>query len=844
MNAPHSPHPDPMSNIQSPGPGADGIEGVETTTITDGIYIGKPLLRPEDARLLTGRGQYVDDVRFPDAVHCAFVRSPHAHARILAVATGIAQKMEGVLRVITARDWDDAGLGELTIVHPMPFSDGRPMNSATRPLFARDRVRHVGDIVAAVIAETREQAQDAVEAVTVDYEDLPCVVDVRDAVSPGAPLVHEQFGSNLVFDVKKGDEAKTLAALAGAAKVVELKITNQRLAANPIEPRAYTCRHEPSDDRYTLYGCSQQPHYLRRWLAVYALFIPEHKLQVISPNVGGSFGIKGNFPVEVATVVWSAKLVGRPVRWTATRSESLMSDTQARDHYSEAKMGFDADGRIVALYVDTLAALGGYLSNFAPSIPGNSYPQTITGLYKTPNLYFRVRGVYTNTVPVDAYRGSGRPEATLVNERLLENGARELGLDVVEVRRRNLLSRTDFPYRNLSGRTYDSGDPPALLGKLLEISDYQALRAEQAKLRQQGVLMGIGLACFLDKAGTGPSANLASRGGLHGGYESAVVRVHSDGRVSVFAGTHCHGQGHQVTYAAIAAQTLGIAIEDISVHEGDTDKIPFGNGTWGGRSVSVAGSAILKAADQVRAKATRLAAHLLQCPVSELQYQGGVFRSPASGEEKSFRQVADAAYHGANLPQDEGFTPGLEATAFHDPPDSNDPQAMHLAVVLVDESTGAVKLDRYFAVDDCGVVINPMIVEGQVQGGLAQGIGQALMEQVVYDRESGQLLTGSFMDYAMPRADNMPLLRTDFIETPAPSNPLGAKGGSESGTIGAPAAISNAVMDALWSRGVRHIDPPLVSERVWRALRDAVPQPSSLPARQVPSSQLHPEVRS
>ncbi|WP_233836759.1 xanthine dehydrogenase family protein molybdopterin-binding subunit [Paraburkholderia sp. ZP32-5] len=816
-----------MKAIYSDGAGTDSavaeqrVIGIEPAEVAGTQYIGKPLLRPEDRKLLTGQGQYVDDVQLRDMAYCVFLRSPYAHAKILDIDTSEARALAGVLRVITAADWAEAGLGELTVVHPMPFSDGKPMNTATRPTFAKDRVRHVGDIIAAVIAETRDIALQAVELIQLDFEELLSVTDVSRALDNDAPLVHEQFGTNVVFDVRKGDAQATEAALASAHKVVELVLPSNRLAASPIEPRSYVCSYDAGDERYTLYAQSQQPHYLRRWLAVYALFIPEHKLQVISPAIGGSFGIKGNFPAEVSTVVWASRLVGRPVKWTSTRSEALMSDTQARDHYSVARMGFDADGRIVALYVDTLAALGGYLSNFAPSIPGNSYPQTITGLYRTPNLFLRVRGVYTNTVPVDAYRGSGRPEACWVNERLVENGARELGIDTVALRKLNLIDAADFPYPAPSGRRYDSGNPKLLFDKLLDIADYPSLRARQAALRQRGVLMGIGLACFLDKAGTGPSANLASRGGLHGGYETVVVRVHTDGRVTVFAGTHCHGQGHRITYAAIAAERLGIPVDHITVLEGDTDKIPYGNGTWGGRSVSVAGSAIFRAAGEVKDKAARLAAHLLGCKPEALTYEHSVFSVEGTDKRISFAQVADIVYHGANLPKDGSITPGLEATSFYDPPDSNDPQAMHLAVVIVDPETGVVKCTDYFTADDCGTVINPMIVEGQVHGGLAQGLGQALLEQVVYDRDSGQLITGSFTDYALPRADCMPNLHTTLIETPAPSNPLGSKGGSESGTIGAPAAIGNAVVDALWHLGVRHITTPLTAEKVWSAIQQA-----------------------
>jgi carbon-monoxide dehydrogenase large subunit len=791
--------------------------GLDATRNNNG-YIGKPLRRREDVRFVRGQGLYVDDVTLPGLAWCAFVRSPHAHARIASLSTRTAAARPGVLLTLTADDWAKAGHGELTVVHPMPFGDGRPMNAAPRPAFARGKVHHVGDIVAAVVAETRFAAEDAADAVEVAYDPLPAVTTSRDAVAPGAPLVHEQFGSNLVFEIERGDRRQAEAALAAAAKVVELNLNNNRLSANPIEPRAYLCDYDATRDRYTLYATTQQPHYLRRWLSVYTLHIPEHKIRVISPDVGGGFGVKGNFAVEVSTVVWAAQLLRRPVKWTATRTETFLSDAQARDHDTIARMGFDRDGRIVAMQIDTLAALGGYLSNFAPSIPGNSYPQTVTGLYKTPVLHLRVRGVYTNTVPVDAYRGSGRPEATWTNERLIELGARELGIDVVEMRRRNLIARSEFPYSAPGGRVYDSGDPPALLDQLLTIANYAALRREQAGLRARGVLLGIGLAAFVDKAGTGPSANLAKRGGLHGGWESAIVRVHSDGKVTLFAGSHSHGQGHEITFCQIAADRMGLPIEDLRLVEGDTDQIPFGNGTWGARSASVAGTAVYRAAGKVVDKAQRFAAQLLECAEGDVDYARGTFKVRGTDRTIAFAEIADVAYHGAVLPA--GCSPGLEVTEFYDPPDTNDPQAIHLAVVVVDAETGAVQLRAFYAADDCGVVINPMIVEGQVHGGLAQGIGQALTERIVYDRASGQLLTASFLDYGMPRASDLPAFHTTFIATPAPSNPLGVKGASESGAIGAPAAIGNAVIDALWHLGVRDITLPITSETVWRALHD------------------------
>ena len=786
------------------------------------MYVGQRLRRREDDKFLKGRGRFVDDIEPAGTAHITFVRSPHAHARIRGIDPAAAAALPGVLKVLTAADWQAAGLGSLTCVHPMPFSDGRPMNEVLRPALASGKIHHVGDVVAAVIAEDRYGASDGAEAVAVDYEPLPAVTDIARSLDADAPVLHDRFGSNLVFEIERGDRRATAAAFARAHHVVSMTLDTHRVAGCPLEPRAYLSEFDGATGDITLWATSQTPHYLRRWLAKYALFVPEHKLRVISPDVGGGFGLKTHFAVEVATVVWASMLLKRPVKWTSTRAEALMSDAQARDHHTRARMAFDEDGRILALEVDTIAALGAYLSNFAPSIPGNSYPQTVTGLYTTPNLHLRVRGAYTNTVPIDAYRGSGRPEATFVNERLLENGARELGIDVAEIRRRNLIPAEAFPYTTPVGRPYDCGDPPALFDKLLEIADYEGLRAEQKRLRDEGVRMGIGIACFLDKSGTGSSRNLASRGGLHGGFESAIVRVHSDGKATVFVGSHSHGQGHDTTFCQIAADRLGLPIEDIALVEGDTGSIPFGNGTWGSRSLSVGGIAILKAADKVIDKARRLAAHMLECAEEDLLYEEAVFSVRGTDRRLGFEDVADAAYHGAVLPTDGSMEPGLEETVFYEPPDTNDPQAMHLAVVLVEPRSGKATVRDYFTADDCGNIVNPLIVEGQVVGGLAQGLGQALMERVVYDRgAAGQLFSGTLMDYALPRASDMPGVRMTFQETPAPSNPLGVKGGSETGTIGAPAAIGNAIVDALWDLGVRHVPQPYTPDAVWRALEDA-----------------------
>lgn len=785
------------------------------------MYFGKPLKRVEDFRFLAGKGRYVDDMQRPGMLFAAFVRSPHAHARIHSVDFSAAVALTGVVRVLTIEDWEQAGLGELVCVHPMPFSDGRPMNEILKPIFTKGKVCHVGDVVACVLGETKAAAMDGAEAVNVEYESLPANSQTARALDEDAPVLHDEIGSNLVFEIEKGDAGEVEAAFASAHHVTEMTLDSNRVAGSPLEPRVFLSEYDEQSGHYTVWCTSQIPHYFKRWLAKFLLFEPEHKIRVISPDVGGGFGLKIHL-AEGAVVTWAAKLTGRPVKWTATRSESFMSDSQARDHHTKAAMAFDAEGKILGMKVDTMAALGGYLSQFAPSIPGNSYPQTVTGLYTTPAVHLRVRGVYTNTVSIDAYRGSGRPEATFVNERLLENGAREMGIDVVDIRRKNLITKDQFPYPNLLGRTYDSGDPPELLNRLLEIADYDALRAEQKKARAQGEYMGIGLSAFLDKSGTGSSRNLATRGGLHGGYESAVIRVHSDGKATIFSGSHSHGQGHDIAFRQIAADALGITIENIELVQGDTDRVPYGNGTWGSRSASVGGVAIAMAADKIVDKAKRLAGHILECAVDDIDYTDTVFQVRGTDRAITFEEIADLAYHAAKLPEDRSIEPGLEETVFYEPTDTNDPQAMHLAVVFVDIETGVVRLRDYFTSDDAGKIINPMIVEGQVHGGLAQGIGQAMMEHVVYDPDDGQLISGSFIDYAMPRAENMPEnLELVFQEIPCPSNILGVKGASETGTIGPPATIGNAIVDALWPIGVRHVSLPLTAQSVWKAIQQA-----------------------
>jgi len=784
------------------------------------MYFGKSILRKEDTRFLRGKGLFTDDIALPDMTYMAFVRSTHSNAILESVDTTPARSVGGVIDTFTATDWHQDNLGQLVCVHPMPFSDGRPMNEKLRPVFAENRVSHVGEVLACVVGETKNQALDGAEAVNIKYKPLKSVTNVKQSLENDAPIIHPEIGSNVVFEIEKGDRSATKIAFERAHHITAMTLVSNRVAGNPMETRSFLADYEEISQSYTLWCTSQIPHYFRRWLAKFVLYEPEHHIRVVSPDVGGGFGLKIHL-TEGAIVTWASKKIGRPVKWTATRQESFLSDSQARDHHTKARMAFDDEGRITGMEVDTIAALGGYLSQFAPSIPGNSYPQTITGLYKSGALDMQVRGAYTNTLPVDAYRGSGRPEATYVNERLIENGARELGIDVTEIRRRNLISAKEFPFQTKVGRIYDSGDPPRLFDQLLSIADYPSLRNEQMELREKGVLMGIGLACFLDKSGTGSSRNLASKGGLHGGYESANVRMHSDGKVTIYSGSHSHGQGHHTAFCQIAADVLGLSVDDIELVQGDTDRVPFGNGTWGSRSASVGGPAIVLAAEKLRDKAGKLAAHIMECSETDLKFDDGIFKVEGTDHSITFEELADISYHASNLPQDGSVSPGLDETVFYEPSDTNDPQAMHLVVVIVDEDTGSTTIRDYFTADDCGRIINPMIVEGQVHGGLAQGIGQALMEQVVYsEKDDGQLIVGSFMDYAMPRALDMPSnLSLAFIEDiPCPSNVLGVKGGSETGTIGPPAAIGNAIVDALWHLGVRHVELPFTSNNVWNAI--------------------------
>ena len=784
--------------------------------------IGQPILRREDERFLRGRGRYVGDRDAVGAAHIVLVRSPHAHARIRGLDAGPALAMPGVLAVLTGDDWTAEGFGELPCLWQVDFSDGRPMNEALRPAlvpFAQGDgcVRHVGDIVAAVVAETRHQAEDAAEAVSVDYEPLPAVVETAAALTRNAAQVHERFGSNLCFDIQFGDAEKAEDAFARAQHVTSLLLVNQRIAPAPLEPRAVVGMHEPEDERYTLHTSSQNPHLVRRWLAENSLHIPEHRIRVVSPDVGGGFGQKISHYPEEPIVLWAAQRLRRPAMWQGTRSENLMEDTQARDHVTKCRMAFDAQGRILALALDTVAAIGAYITAFGAAIPGYFYAPLLAGMYRTPVIHARVRGVYTNTCPVDAYRGAGRPEATYVVERLIEAGARELGIDVREIRRRNFLQPADFPYIAPLGMRYDSGNYEGLVAKLDGLVDYESLRARQARERAQDRLVGIGMAGFIDSSGGTPSRLALKWGRRVASWDNAVVRVHPTGKVTVFCGGHSHGQGHATAFAQIAAERFGCSVDDVEIVEGDTDRIPYGHGTYGSRSLSVIGVAIALAADKVVAKGAKIAAHLLECAEADLSFSNSSYRVSGTDRAVPFQEVVHAAHHLHAYPP--GLEPGLEESSFYDPPGRNVPAALHLCVAEVDAETGVVRLREFYAIDDVGRVVNPLIVEGQIHGGIAQGAGQALMEHVVYDAE-GQLLTGTFMDYAMPRASDLPSFATARQETPSPDNILGVKGAGESGTIGAPAAVVNAVVDALAPLGVRHLDMPLTPFRVWKAIQE------------------------
>jgi len=774
--------------------------------------IGSRVERKEDARFLTGAGQYTDDVTLPHQAHATFVRSPHAHARIRGIRTDAARQAPGVLAVYTGADIP-AAVGGLPCGWLITGTDGKPMKEPKHPILAQGKVRYVGDAVAIVVAERPEQAKEAAALVDVDYETLPAVVDVRDALKKGAPAVHDEAPDNVCYVWALGDKGAVDAAFARAAHVTTLDIVNNRLIPNAIEPRACNAAYSRADDSYTLYVASQNPHVERLLMTAFVLGLPEHKVRVIAPDVGGGFGSKIYLYAEETVCVWASKLVGRPIKWTAERSESFLSDAHGRDHVTKAELALDKEGKFLAMRVKTTAAMGAYLSTFASCIPTILYATLLAGQYTTPAIHCEVTAVFTNTAPVDAYRGAGRPEATYVVERLVATAAREMKIAQDEIRRRNFI-RT-FPYATPVALTYDTGDYDACLEGAMQLADVAGFAKRREEAAKRGKLRGLGFSSYIEACGLAPSNVAGSLGARAGLFEAGEVRVHPTGKVTVFTGSHSHGQGHETTFAQVVADRLGIGVDDVDVVHGDTGRIPFGMGTYGSRSIAVGGTAIMKAVDKVVAKGRKIAAHLMEVSDADVEFRDGKFTVKGTDKNIAFAQVALTAYVPHNYPLDR-LEPGLDETAFYDPTNFTYPAGTHICEVEIDPETGETQVVAFTACDDFGNIINPMIVEGQVHGGLAQGIGQALLEGCVYDRESGQLLTGSYMDYTMPRASDLPSFRVDTRVTPCTHNPLGVKGCGEAGAIGAPAAVINAICDAT---GAKDVEMPATPERVWRAVR-------------------------
>ncbi len=668
-----------------------------------------------------------------------------------------------------------------------------------------------------MIAETKAQAKDAAQLVAVDYDSLPAVAHLSAAVAEGASLVWDEAAGNVCFDWHLGDSAATEAEFAGAAHVTSIDLVNNRIAANAIEPRAANGHYDGVEDRYTLYTTSQNPHLTRLLLGAFTLKVPEHKLRVVAPDVGGGFGSKIFHYAEELLVLWASKRVGRPVKWTSSRSEAFLSDAHGRDHVTHAELALDADGRFRGLRVRTLANMGAYLSTFAPAIPTYLHATLLSGPYVIPAIYAEVKAIFTNTVPVDAVRGAGRPEATYLLERLVDKAARELGIDRVEIRRKNLIQPDQFPYQTPVALQYDIGDYPATLDLALQAVDYPRLAERKEASKARGKLRGFGISTYIEACGIAPSALVGALGARAGLYEAASVRVHPTGSVTVFTGTHSHGQGHETTFAQLVNEKLGIPIENIEIVHGDTDRIPFGMGTYGSRAAAVGGSAIVKAIDKIVDKGKKIAAHLLEASVADVEFSDGKYRVVGTDREKGFGEVAFAAYVPHNYPIDT-VEPGLEDSAFYDPKNFTFPGGCHVVEVEVDPETGVVEVVDVAIADDVGVIINPMIVDGQAHGGLAQGIGQALLEECIYDAD-GQLLSGSFMSYTIPRAADLPSFKVGYHVTACTHNPVGIKGVGEVGAIGVPPAVINAVLDALEPLGVTHIEMPATSEKVWRAIQ-------------------------
>lgn len=783
--------------------------------------IGKSVKRVEDKRFITGKGRYTDDIVLPGMLHAQIIRSHYAHAKILNIDTSEAEVMEGVIAIFTGKDIAEAGINGVPCGWQVDFKNGDTMKEPPHPLLVADKTRYMGDSVAVVIAQSKALAKDAAEMVKIDYEPLEAVVHAEEAVEEGAPLVHEDVPNNISFDWELGDREKTNQAMAQADHITTLEFVNQRLIPNAIEPRSAIGDYDSANDKYTLYTSSQNPHLIRLLMCAFVLGIPEHKVRVVSPDVGGGFGSKIFHYTEEALMTWCSRQIGKPVKWTAERSESFMTDCHGRDHVTKAQMGFDKEGNMVGLRVKTFANLGAYLSTFGPCVPTYLHGTLLQGLYTTPAIHVDVTGVFTHTTPVDAYRGAGRPEATYLLERLIDKAALEMDIDPAALRFKNFIPPFDGVnqpgYQTQVALQYDSGNYEPVLRRAMDMVGYQELRQEQAQGRENGKLLGIGISTYIEACGIAPSAVVGALGARAGLYESAQVRVQPTGKVSVYVGSHSHGQGHETTFAQIVADKFGIAMEDVEIIHGDSESVAFGMGTYGSRSLAVGGSAIMKGIEKVIEKGAKIAAHKLEASEDDLQFEDGKWTVKGTDKSISFGDVALTAYVPHNYP--EGLEPGMDFASFYDPANFTYPFGAHIAVVEVDTETGKVDLKKFVACDDVGNVINPMIVDGQIHGGLVQGIGQALFEGAIYD-ESGQLINGSYMDYTMPRADDLPSFETDRTVTPCPHNPLGVKGAGEAGTIGATPAVVNAVTDALTPFGIKDLEMPVTPEKVWKAIHN------------------------
>lgn len=775
--------------------------------------IGARVVRKEDKRFITGKGRYVDDIKLMGMTHAYFIRSPHAHAKVKGIDSSAALNMPGVVAVLTGQQLVDDKVGNLICGWAITSKDGSPMKMGAWPAMAPETVRFVGQAVAVVIAESKNLARDAAEAVVVDYEELPAVADMKAAIKAGAPQLHPEAPGNQVYDWVIGDEGATDAAFAKAANVVKLDVTNNRLAPNAMEPRAAIGDYDAAEEHFTLYTTSQNPHVARLVLSAFYNIAPEHKLRVIAPDVGGGFGSKIFIYPEEMVALWASKKVGRPVKWTGDRTEAFLTDAHGRDHITHAEMAFDANNKITGLKVKTYANFGAYMSLFSSSVPTYLYATLLSGQYNIPAIHAEVIGVYTNTTPVDAYRGAGRPEASYLVERLMETAARQLNVDPAQLRRTNFI--TQFPHQTPVIMAYDTGDFNASLDAAMKAIDYAGFPARKAKAKADGKLRGIGVSCYIEACGIAPSKAVGSLGAGVGLWESAEVRVNPVGTIEILTGSHSHGQGHETTFCQLVSERLGIPISQVSIVHGDTDKVQFGMGTYGSRSAAVGLTAILKAMEKMESKAKKIAAHALEASEADIVIENGEFKVTGTDKAIALPMVALAAYTAHNLP--DGMEPGLKESAFYDPTNFTFPAGAYICELEVDPSTGKTSFVNFVAADDFGRLINPMIVEGQVHGGLVQGIGQALLEHAIYDA-NGQPITASFMDYAMPRADDVPSFNLSHTTTLCPGNPLGIKGCGEAGAIGASAAVINAITDAI---GKNNLEMPATPDRVWRTIHAA-----------------------